>query len=114
MSDYLNTADSGSDEENTETLTEAEIMVARGEAAKLKAEGNDFFGKGDYDQALEKYTGAVNALKKAKLPKDALILLNRSATYLALKRFVPAMNDANQGIYLSFSVFLSLMILLYY
>lgn len=98
MSDYLNSADSGSDDEkNVKSLTEEEVALAKEEATRLKAEGNDFFGKGDYDEALIRYTGAINALKRANLPKDALILLNRSATYLALKRYVPAMNDANQG-----------------
>ncbi len=64
---------------------------------QLKAEGNAHFSKSEFDQALSKYSQAVVLLKKAELPRDVLILLNRSATYLALKRYVPAMNDAIQG-----------------
>ena len=102
MSDYLNSPDS--DEDNTvkkeperEPLSEADRESILGLTASLKATGNEKFAKQDYNEALEDYTAAVNELKKAGLPKDVLILLNRSATYLALKRYVPAMNDANQG-----------------
>ena len=36
-------------------------------------------------------------LKSSKLPLDDVILTNRSATYLALKRYVPASHDAFQA-----------------
>eukprot|EP00597_Dinobryon_sp_UTEXLB2267_P013023 CAMPEP_0170122450 /NCGR_PEP_ID=MMETSP0020_2-20130122/16702_1 /TAXON_ID=98059 /ORGANISM="Dinobryon sp., Strain UTEXLB2267" /LENGTH=113 /DNA_ID=CAMNT_0010353421 /DNA_START=241 /DNA_END=582 /DNA_ORIENTATION=- len=32
------------------------------------------------------------------MPKDPIILLNRCASYLSTKKFVPALNDANQAI----------------
>mmetsp|Transcript_55599 Transcript_55599/g.109754 ORF Transcript_55599/g.109754 Transcript_55599/m.109754 type:complete len:184 (+) Transcript_55599:61-612(+) len=103
MSSYLNEEDSDSDGERnvavkgepmTEEQTEGVVVMA----AALKAEGNGHFSKGEFEEALTKYTAAVNTLKEAGLPKDCLILLNRSATYLALKRYVPALNDANQAI----------------
>lgn len=105
MSNYLNEADSDSDGEKRTTiggvekepLTEEQTQGILEASAALKAEGNAFFSKSEFEQALEKYTAAVSLLKESNLPKDGLILLNRSATYLALKRYVPALNDANQG-----------------
>lgn len=101
MSSYLDTADSGSEDDNSPKLfvSEEDKATALQESARLKGEGNDHFGKSEFTEALDKYTQAVNILKKADLSRDALILLNRSATYLALKRYVPALNDANQGNY---------------
>jgi tetratricopeptide (TPR) repeat protein len=102
MSNYLDSGDS-SDEENkalkpggVETLEiDKEHILEL--CAGLKASGNTCFGSGDFDGAVKDYTEAVNLLKNSRLPKDSLILLNRSATYLALKRYVPALNDANQA-----------------
>ena len=107
MSTYLNEADSDSDgEKNTtskesvrEPLSEEQVNGILETTAALKAEGNAFFSKSEFEGALEKYTAAVSLLKESDLPKDGLILLNRSATYLALKRYVPALNDANQGMH---------------
>ena len=101
MSSYLEEDDSESDsggKGGKETaLSEEEKKSVLDSCAALKAEGNAHFGKSEFDDALIMYTEAVNSLKTAGLPKDCLILLNRSATYLALKRYVPALNDANQG-----------------
>lgn len=102
MSNYLDSADSGSDDEKVSkpAVSEEDKILNLQESARLKAEGNDHFSKSEFAEALEKYSKAVEVLKAANLPKDALILLNRSATYLALKRYVPALNDANQGPYI--------------
>jgi tetratricopeptide (TPR) repeat protein len=103
MSSYLNEEDSESENEGNvqknkkEPLSEEEQASVLAMCTSLKTEGNAHFSKSEFDQALEKYTAAVNTLKEAGLPKDCLILLNRSATYLAMKRYVPALNDANQG-----------------
>eukprot|EP00600_Ochromonadales_sp_CCMP1393_P002270 CAMPEP_0174978116 /NCGR_PEP_ID=MMETSP0004_2-20121128/13998_1 /TAXON_ID=420556 /ORGANISM="Ochromonas sp., Strain CCMP1393" /LENGTH=185 /DNA_ID=CAMNT_0016229399 /DNA_START=26 /DNA_END=583 /DNA_ORIENTATION=- len=105
MSSYLDGDDSDSDAERDRDLageklelSEDQQMEISAMATALKAEGNGHFGKGEYEEALAKYTAAVSTLKESGMPKDALILLNRSATYLALKRYVPALNDANQAI----------------
>ena len=106
MSTYLNEKDSDSDDgdkkgagvTNADPLTEEEREALLATCAALKTEGNGHFSKSEFEDALAKYTAAVNLLKTSNLPRDAVILLNRSATYLALKRFVPALNDANQGI----------------
>jgi len=73
------------------------VAIATEEAAALKAQGNAAFSAQDFEGALVSYTAAVNVLKSARAPRDALILLNRSATYLALKRYVPANFDAAQA-----------------
>jgi tetratricopeptide (TPR) repeat protein len=98
MSSYLNESDSDEDTPGAARVElgeeqKAEVMEM---TASLKSEGNAHFSSGEYEQALERYTAAVNCLKEAGL-KDCLILLNRSATYLAMQRYVPALNDANQG-----------------
>ncbi len=107
MSNYLDSADSGSEDESdiTSNLTEAQKLSAIEESAAFKAEGNRHFGSSDYANAVEQYTAGINVLKAANMPKDPLILLNRCATYLALKRYVPALNDANQGIIHILSVY---------
>jgi tetratricopeptide (TPR) repeat protein len=101
MSSYLNEADSDSDGEkgnNAQSqMTDEERESVVTMCVALKTEGNSHFSKGEFEDALGKYTAAVNMLKQSGLPRDSLILLNRSATYLALKRYVPALNDANQG-----------------
>ena len=105
MSSYLDEKDSDSDDggKNSvgkiqlEPLTEEQREGVLAECAGLKTEGNGHFSKSEFEEALAKYTAAVNLLKTSDLPKDSLILLNRSATFLALKRYVPALNDANQG-----------------
>ena len=75
--------------------TEAEVQAAKEAAQALKAKGNEAFAASQFDDAAAKYTQALNSLKAAGLPMDTLILLNRSASYLGLKRYVPALNDAN-------------------
>ena len=99
MSSYLDTPDSDqeSNDEPSVEITESEKVEAKQLMLDLKTAGNDHFTKGEYEEALQKYTEAINLCKKFRLEKDATILLNRAATYLALKRYVPALNDANQG-----------------
>lgn len=96
MSSYLD-RDSSDEEAATGAVDPVAQEQAVAEAAASKALGNEAFGKQDYDTALENYTAAVNIMKAAKCKQDPLILLNRSATYLALKRYVPALYDANQA-----------------
>jgi len=99
MSDYLDSKDSDDEEENSKMAAKdpEAIAIATAEALELKAQGNAAFAAADWGAALTSYTSAVNILKKAGCPRDSLILLNRSATYLALKRYVPAHYDATQA-----------------
>ena len=104
MSNYFDGSDT-SDEEtsknlnatqsNTPDLTVEEKEALLEKCKSIKDEGNSHFSKANYDDALLKYTEALKLLKEGKQGKDPVIMLNRSATYLALKRYVPALNDAN-------------------
>ena len=100
MSNYLDsedTDDEGDKKPTGKTFTETEIVQAKESSLALKSLGNEAFSAQNFEEAIEKYTLALNALKNVGLPKDPIILLNRSASYLGLKRYVPALNDANQA-----------------
>lgn len=105
MSSYLESDDSSEDEgrmassnNNHVEMSESEIDRIKNIVLSLKNEGNACFSASNFEEAVRKYTEAINTLKSSKLPKDPIILLNRSATYLSLKRYVPALNDSNQAI----------------
>ena len=52
----------------------------------FSAQGNTAFSSSDFEEALRLYTEALNALSAVGAPKNSVILLNRSATYIGLKR----------------------------
>jgi tetratricopeptide (TPR) repeat protein len=98
MSDYLDTEDSDEETPKIEcTLSEEEIAEIREQCSAIKGEANTFFAAQDYEAAVEKYTQILGLLKSSNLPMDDVILCNRSASYLALKRYVPASHDALQA-----------------
>ena len=51
------------------------------------AEGNAAFSLTNFEEALRYYTEALAALKSVEAPRDPIILLNRSAAYIGLKRY---------------------------
>jgi len=57
---------------------------------ELKEEGNQFFRQGDYEGALKMYNQAIDAAGE-KVP--ASYFSNRSATFLALKKYDRALKD---------------------
>lgn len=97
-SSYLH--DDDSEEERVDSIhySVEEIAKITETVMKLKAEGNDFFANGNFDEAISKYSEAIDTLKRLKVSKDPIILLNRCAAFLSVKRYVPALNDANQGL----------------
>lgn len=98
-SNYLN-EDSEDDDSGAAiaVVTDPETQrIAVEESAALKVLGNASFGKQEFADALVHYSAAIKLLKDAHCPRDPLILLNRSAAYLALKRYVPALYDATQA-----------------
>lgn len=97
MSNYLETEDSDEDAPLECTLSEEEQAAIREQCGALKAEGNASFSSQEYEQAIEKYTQILGLLKSSNMPLDDVILCNRSACYLALKRYVPASHDALQA-----------------
>ena len=97
MSSYLDESDSddGKEPKVVDQATKDEAIAASGLA---KEEGNEKFKEWDYEEAVKSYSNGVNLLKEAALKRDitmSVILLNRSACYLAMKRYVPALYDAN-------------------
>lgn len=53
------------------------------EAETLKAEGNTLYTQGDHNDAIKKYTAAINIVSD-----NAILFANRAACRLALKQFV--------------------------
>lgn len=103
MSTYFDSNESDSDEGSAGGVSAGEITPAAVEEARAlalaaKNEGNASFSAGKLEEAVAKYGEAMMALKVANLPKDGVLHLNRSASYMGLKRYVPALNDANQAI----------------
>ena len=95
MSSYLTEDDT--DDEIQGEVDPVAVQTALEEAAAFKSVGNEAFKVQDYESALKAYTEAINALKRSNCPKDPILFLNRSATYLALKRYIPANYDAAQA-----------------
>lgn len=60
---------------------------------KLKLEGNEFFGRKDFESALSKYTKAIN-LDEA----NPILYSNRAATYLNLSNWKRAIDDCDTGL----------------
>jgi hypothetical protein len=103
MSSYLESGDSTDESvDNEKAISEEELAQVKEECAQLKAAGNELFSQSLYTEAIVKYSEAVKILKNAHLPKDSIILLNRCAAYLAINKYVPALNDANQGDYIQY------------
>ena len=97
MSNYLEESDSDDNEgpKVVDQATKDEAIAASGLA---KDEGNDKFKEGEYEDAVKSYSNGVNLLKAVGLKRDvamSVVLLNRAACYLAMKRYVPALYDAN-------------------
>jgi tetratricopeptide (TPR) repeat protein len=97
MSGYLNEPDSDEDENIKEPIAPELAEAIQAEVSRIKDLGGTAFKNKDYEEALARYSECVKMLKENNLPRDAVILANRSATYLALKRYVPACHDATQS-----------------
>ena len=52
------------------------------------AEGNAAFSSSNFELAVQHYSEALKVLKSVGAPNDSVIILNRSAAYIGLKRFV--------------------------
>ncbi|KIK50363.1 hypothetical protein GYMLUDRAFT_51265 [Collybiopsis luxurians FD-317 M1] len=62
------------------------------QAEKVKEKGNVAFKAGKYQEAIEHYTKAIEMN-----PLEPAFLTNRAASYMALKRFRPALDDCQQA-----------------
>lgn len=86
---YLDGDDTDEEEEvkNAKVYNPEEILEAQTNCGLLKSQGNDSFSASNFDEAIVHYTNALKCLKSVGLKNDAIILLNRSATYISLKRY---------------------------
>ncbi len=62
-------------------------------SSKLKAEGNELFKKGRFEEAVSKYSEALE-----HNPDNAVLYSNRSLSYLKLKNCQKALDDSNECI----------------
>ncbi|TFY63262.1 hypothetical protein EVG20_g6394 [Dentipellis fragilis] len=68
------------------------MSTSADEAAKLKAEGNAFYVNKQYEEAIAKYSQAIEHDRN-----NAVLFSNRAACYQALKRFGKAVGDAHKA-----------------
>ena len=66
--------------------------------SKLKEEGNTFFKEGQYEDALERYTRAIN-LNPGGGAEMGVFYKNRAAVYLKTKKYEEAIRDTSKGEY---------------
>merc|ERR1719445_2186675 len=64
---------------------------------KLKEAGNDFFKKGEWDDALECYTEAIKKTRGDCEKQKAIYFKNRAACYLKMDRFEDAVDDCTKS-----------------
>jgi serine/threonine-protein phosphatase 5 len=60
----------------------------------IKAKGNDFFVKGDFFNAEQTYTQALEMFDQ----NNVLLLTNRSAARLGLDNYIGALEDADKAV----------------
>uniref|UniRef100_A0A7S0B3B8 Uncharacterized protein n=1 Tax=Pyrodinium bahamense TaxID=73915 RepID=A0A7S0B3B8_9DINO len=70
----------------------AALLVGAREAAELRQQGNGFFAKGQYNEAVAAYSIALSFLD------DAVLYSNRSECYLKLQRALEAKLDAQKAV----------------
>ncbi|CAE6474116.1 unnamed protein product [Rhizoctonia solani] len=75
--------ESGSDAEGS-----SEQLDLPAQAEIIKERGNDQFRKGQYESAIESYSKAISLNSN-----EPSYLTNRAASYMALKKFAPALAD---------------------
>ncbi|KAJ6623062.1 hypothetical protein B0H10DRAFT_2213760 [Mycena sp. CBHHK59/15] len=77
-------------EDTATTLTEIE---------RLKAEGNALHAQGNHQDAYQKYSQAIkeSAVAPADNARLAILYANRAASCLAMKEYLDAMHDGQQG-----------------
>ncbi|KAG8775529.1 hypothetical protein FRC12_001434 [Ceratobasidium sp. 428] len=79
-------------DEDKSTTTDGEQLDLPARAEKVKELGNEQFRKGAYEAAIEFYSKAITLN-----PNEPSYLTNRAASYMALKRFGPALADCQSA-----------------
>ncbi|CAH00218.1 Sgt2p [Kluyveromyces lactis] len=70
-----------------------EDAAAKAKAEELKLQGNKAMAAKKFDEAIEKYTAAIEVS-----PSNAVYYSNRAAAYSSLKQYEQAVKDAEQAI----------------
>ncbi|CAL8087988.1 unnamed protein product [Orchesella dallaii] len=83
------------DADDMPELIEVDPVPSREVGEDRKGKGNEHFKAGEYYQALEMYSKAIEAM-----PTDAAYYGNRSACYMMLKRYKEALADVRQALQL--------------
>ncbi|KAG8722149.1 hypothetical protein FRC08_006598, partial [Ceratobasidium sp. 394] len=76
------------DMDTDKSTVDGEQLDLPAQAEKIKELGNDQFRQGSYEAAIEHYSKAITLN-----PNEPSYLTNRAASYMALKRFAPALAD---------------------
>ncbi|CAO4362278.1 unnamed protein product [Caenorhabditis nigoni] len=64
----------------------------------LKKEGNEFFGKGEFEKADEKYQEAITACPPTSTEIQAILLSNSAAALIKLRKWEQAVEAATKSI----------------
>lgn len=83
------------------TLSESEKETLREEAEKLKNQGNDFFKKGDYAEAVSMYTQGLQTCPLAYNKERSILYANRAAAKAKLLEKEPAISDCTKAVELN-------------
>lgn len=79
-------------EAEEEKAAAAALLAGAREAAELRQQGNAFFGKGQYKEAVASYSIALSFLD------DGVLYSNRAECYLKLQRHLEAKLDAQKAV----------------
>uniref|UniRef100_A0A915B1C9 Tetratricopeptide repeat protein 1 n=1 Tax=Parascaris univalens TaxID=6257 RepID=A0A915B1C9_PARUN len=84
--------------ERESVLTEEERIHRRDESGKIKNEGNRKFGEGNWQEAIELYTKALERCPLVYTSERAVYLSNRAACHIKLSVWDAAIKDCTEAI----------------
>ncbi|CAF1022717.1 unnamed protein product [Rotaria sordida] len=79
-------------------LTEEDKEKRHKESQTSKEEGNNLFGRGEYDQALEQYSHALSFCPMKYTRDRAVIYANRAACLMKMEKYESAVQSCTQSI----------------
>eukprot|EP00794_Sanderia_malayensis_P005587 gene5587-6276_t len=86
------------EEEVTEILSEDVKREYIEQAQDLKRKGNEYFKRQEYDDAIEKYTGALEICPKCQSKDLAVLFANRAACYVHMKENLQVIKDCTAAL----------------
>ncbi|CAF1633357.1 unnamed protein product [Adineta ricciae] len=79
-------------------LSEEDKEKRHKESQASKDEGNDSFGRGEYQQALEKYSNAISLCPMKHTRDRAVIYANRAACLMKMEKYEAAVQSCTKSI----------------